>query len=316
MILVTGGAGYIGSHVVKALINAQEPCVVVDDLSTGLRASIPKNISFVKADIGNRQILNSFFTRYPISSVMHLAASISPEESMMNPVKYYENNAINSFYLWQLCGIHHIKHIVFSSTAAVYGQSGKKKISESEPVSPLSPYGKSKLMAEYSLMDICNKYRMQYTILRYFNVIGSDQDLPMFKERKSHHLLQVCLDVVFGKRRFVPIYGRDYDTPDETGVRDYVHVSDVALAHVQSFNNMKKKNTSGIYNVGYGKGVSVLSMIHAVEKAAGKKIIYKVEKRRPGDPSYVVADNRKIKSFLHWKPDHDNLITTIRQMIQ
>lgn len=316
MIIVTGGAGYIGNHVVAAILSHKKKCVVVDDLSTGNRSSIPQGVPFERINIGDAKALTKVFKKYPVTTVMHLAASIMPEESITNPSKYYENNTQASLTLWQVSAAHHVKNIIFSSTAAVYGQTERKKVMEESEIKPVSPYGKSKRMAEVMLEDIARAKGIRYMILRYFNVIGCDPSIPEYREKEGTHLLSVCLAVARGKRKFVPVFGYDFATPDGTGIRDYIHVSDIASAHISALSFLERGKTGGICNVGYGRGVSVLSMIKAVEKATGKAIPFRIEKPRIGDPAEVVADVSRIKKTLSWKPVHDDLDETIHELFK
>jgi UDP-glucose 4-epimerase len=306
-ILVTGGAGYIGSHVVRQLGEAGEKVVVLDDLSTGFRQAVLHG-ELVVGNTGDAACLDKLFAAHEIDTVMHFAAHTVVPESVSNPLKYYGNNTCGSRTLLEHSLRAKVKHFVFSSTAAVYGIPRDGEASEDTPTAPINAYGMSKLMTEYMLRDVAAVNPLRYVALRYFNVAGSDpggrigQSTP-----KATLLTKVACEVAVGKRPYVSIFGTDYPTPDGTGVRDYIHVEDLADAHLKALAYLRQGGESTTLNCGYGRGYSVRELLDTVEKVAGHAIAKKEEPRRPGDPPSLVARATRIRTTLGWQPRHDDL---------
>ncbi len=306
-ILVTGGAGYIGSHVVRQLGEAGERVVVLDDLSTGFRQAVLHG-ELVVGNTGDRACLESLFARFPIDTIMHFAAHTVVPESVADPLKYYRNNTCASRTLLELALAAGVKHVVFSSTAAVYGIPAAGEASESTPTAPINPYGLSKLMTEWMLRDVAAVNPMTYVALRYFNVAGSDPDGRIGQSTpKATLLTKVACEVVVGKREYVSIFGTDYPTPDGTGVRDYIHVEDLADAHLKALAYLRRGGESTTLNCGYGRGYSVRELIAMVETVAGHPIEKREAPRRAGDPPTLVARAERIRDALAWEPRYDDL---------
>lgn len=307
MILVTGGAGYIGSHTVKELIRLGYEVVVVDDLSSGHQEFVLTE-HFVEADIRNREALTEIFRRYPITGVMHFAALTSVPESVADPARYYKVNLLGTLMLLETVRAFGVKQLVFSSSAAVYGDPHRIPIPEDHPPHPKSPYGKSKLMVEEILADYARAYNLAYIALRYFNAAGSD---PEGKIGEWHvperHLIPIVLEVALGKRPYVEIFGTDYETPDGTGVRDYIHVADLAWAHVLALEHLQTGGKGGVYNLGIGRGYSVREVIETCRKVTGREIPVREGPRRPGDPAILVADPTRAQRDLGWRPRYTTL---------
>ncbi|BDW90356.1 MULTISPECIES: UDP-glucose 4-epimerase GalE [Thalassospira] len=313
-VLVTGGAGYIGSHVVWMLLDHEHEPVVVDDLSTGYRHLIPEDVTFFQADIGNKQKLFELFAAVKPEAVMHFAGSIVVPESVSNPLKYYEHNTINTINLVEACIRHNVKNFVFSSTAAVYGDPEKPSIDEKTPTQPTNPYGMSKLMVERILRDVSNAHDFRHINLRYFNVAGAD---PMGRTGQSTpqatHLIKVATQTLLGIRPSMKVFGTDYDTRDGTCVRDFIHVSDLAEAHILALNHLTKTKQNNTFNCGYGHGFSVLEILDAIQKAAPERpFTIENAERRPGDPPALVANSSHIKSTLKWVPKFDNITFIVK----
>jgi UDP-glucose 4-epimerase len=306
-VLVTGGAGYIGSHTVKELIDNGKDVVVFDNLSYGHRESI-KGVKLVVADLNNKKAIDNAIKKYKVDSVIHFAAFIQVGESMENPLIYYQNNVANTLTLLHSMKDNGVKHIVFSSSAAVYGNPVEDPITENCPKNPTSVYGTTKLMMEKIMEDFANAYQMSYIALRYFNASGAHES---YKIGEAHHpeshLIPIILEVALGKREFLNIFGNDYPTPDGTCVRDYIHVVDLANAHLLALNHLKNNGKSCAYNLGNGNGFSVLEVVKMAEKITGKKINYKIVDKRPGDPAVLVASSKKIMQDLNWKPRYNSL---------
>lgn len=314
-ILVTGGAGYIGSHVVKMLVAHGYQVVVLDDLSTGNKDSV-LDARLIIGKVGDRAILENIFSNNDIVSVMHFAAKTVVPESVADPMKYYLNNTSESAVLLEFCHKFKIPSFVFSSTAAVYGNVDGGEASEETPTNPINPYGKSKLMTEWMLEDTANASGMKYIILRYFNVSGCDPDGMLGqKNPNSTLLIKVASEVVAGKKSQLVIFGNDYDTPDGTGVRDYIHVTDLADAHVKSLEYLSRGGESTILNCGYGKGHSVLEVVSSVERESKKTLPVKIAERRPGDAGKLIAKADKIKYMLRWQPQYDDLDFIVRSSL-
>jgi len=306
-ILVTGGAGYIGSHVARQLGEAGENVVVLDDLSTGFRQAV-LDADLVVGNTGDEACLDRLFADYEIDTVMHFAAHTIVPESVADPLKYYRNNTAASRTLLEKCQKSNVRHLVFSSTAAVYGIPEGGIASEDSPTAPINPYGWSKLMTEQMLRDVAAATPLEYVALRYFNVAGSDPKRRIGQSTpKATLLTKVACEAAVGKRDELLIFGTDYATPDGTGVRDYIHVEDLASAHLSALDYLRKGGESTTLNAGYGHGYSVREVIAMVEKVAGRKLEVREVERRAGDPPTLIAAVEKIRSTLDWTPAHDDL---------
>lgn len=316
-VLVTGGAGYIGSHAVLALLDAGWPVVVVDNLTTGFEWAVPEGATLAKGDIADQELIGRLIAEHGIQAIIHFAGSIIVPESVENPLKYYENNTVKSRALIESAVKGGVKHFIFSSTAATYGIPESVPIRESARTQPINPYGWSKLMTERMLADVAFAHPINFCALRYFNVAGAD---PKGRSGQSTagatHLIKVAVEAAIGKRSHVSVYGADYETPDGTGVRDYIHVSDLAAAHVDALEKLiEDPSSSHIMNCGYGRGFSVLEVLDAVDRVTNRKIERKLEVRRAGDPGSLVADNAKIVETLPWRPKLDDLETIVRDAL-
>lgn len=306
-ILVTGGAGYIGSHVVRQLGEAGERIVVLDDLSTGFRQAVLYG-DLIVGNTGDAECLERVFSQYAIDTVMHFAAHTIVPESVADPLKYYRNNTCASRTLLEHALKAGVRHVVFSSTAAVYGIPSDGVAAEDTPTAPINPYGTSKLMTEWMLRDLSNVTPLNYVALRYFNVAGSDPECRIGQSTpKATLLTKVACEVVVGKRQHVSIFGTDYPTPDGTGVRDYIHVEDLAAAHLKALEYLRRGGESTTLNCGYGRGYSVRELIRMVETVAGHPIAQQEAPRRAGDPPTLVARAERIRDELGWVPRYDDL---------
>jgi len=306
-VLVTGGAGYIGSHVVHALLKAGETPVVLDNLSTGSMEAVPRGVAFHLADAGDRQAVESVLAQYRVCDVMHFAGSLSVPESVADPVRYYENNLATSLRLIQSCLAAGAQRFVFSSTAAVYREPEHGKVREGDRVEPGTPYGRTKLAVEWILADVARARGLRHVALRYFNVAGAD---PKGRAGPSEHgvpglFQRVARSVLAGMP--LPIYGDDFPTRDGTGVRDYIHVSDLAEAHIAALRHLRKGGESLTLNCGYGRGHSVRDVVAAFEAVCGHSISVAMRPRRPGDLAEVVADAAEIRGTLGWRPRFDDI---------
>ncbi len=312
-VLVTGGAGYIGSHMVLALADAGEEVTVLDNLSTGLKAAVDTRAELVEGDIGDAELVRSTIQRKNITDVVHFAGSIVVPESVADPLKYYSNNTAKTRSLIECCVKENVSRFVFSSTAAVYGSPEKVPVTEDVQLAPMSPYGRSKLMSEWMLQDVAAAHDLTYVVLRYFNVAGADPAGRSGQSTKdATHLIKVAVQAALGVRDHVKIFGDDYATPDGTGVRDYIHVSDLISAHEAAVKYLRSGGESLIANCGYGHGSSVKQVIEAVERVAGKKIDARLDARRAGDPDEIVANAELARQRLRWKPKHDDLDEIVR----
>ncbi|MGQ0558968.1 MAG: UDP-glucose 4-epimerase GalE [Sphingosinicella sp.] len=316
-VLVTGGAGYIGSHAALALLDAGWPVVVIDDLSTGLEQAVPKAATFVRGDVGDQALVEQAIAEHRIGAILHFAGSVVVPESVADPLKYYLNNTVKSRALVESALRGGVRHFLFSSTAAVYGSPASIPVDEQAPVEPINPYGASKLMTERMLADAAAAYPLNYGALRYFNVAGAD---PKGRAGQSTagatHLIKVAAEAATGKRHHVEIYGNDYATPDGTGVRDYIHVSDLAAAHVRALEWLiAHPRENLVLNCGYGRGFSVLEVLDAVDRATSARIERRSAPRRAGDPPALVADNRRILATLAWQPERADLDTIVADAI-
>ncbi|MFW5932078.1 MAG: UDP-glucose 4-epimerase GalE [Desulfohalobiaceae bacterium] len=308
-VLVTGGAGYIGSHTVLSLLEAGYQVVVYDNLSTGFFAAVLPPAQLVHGDLCELDKLDALFQEMEFSSIIHFAANIVVPESVKNPLKYYRNNTLNTTRLIELAVKHGIQNFIFSSTAAVYGIPEQIPVPESSPLQPINPYGRSKLMSEWVLQDAARAHPgLEYIILRYFNVAGADPQGRMGQSTpEATHLIKVACETALGKRPVLEIFGSDYPTPDGTGVRDYIHVTDLSQAHVAALQHLEQGRGSEIFNCGYGHGYSVLDIVQAVEKIAGANLPTRQVERRPGDPAELVADPRRLREAFNWQPDFDDI---------
>jgi UDP-glucose 4-epimerase len=306
--LVTGGAGYIGSHMVHALVERGENVVVLDDLSTGTRKLVSPKADFVQGGVENAPLVRDLIAQHRVSAVIHFAGSIVAPESVTKPLLYYANNVAGSCSLLQSCVESGIKHFIFSSTAAVYGEPGQNAVAETAPRNPINPYGKSKLMTERMLEDTAHAHDFSYVALRYFNVAGADpQGRTGQASANPTHLIRRACWAALGRIPHLDILGTDYPTPDGTGVRDYVHVTDLVKAHALALDYLREGGKSDVFNCGYGEGYSVRQIVEAVGSVAGKPLIVREGPRRPGDPPSLCADPSKLKSTLGWKPELDDL---------
>ncbi|HKT73582.1 MAG TPA: UDP-glucose 4-epimerase GalE [Steroidobacteraceae bacterium] len=315
-ILVTGGAGYIGSHTVLQLRARGERVVVLDDLSTGFRQAV-LDTPLVIGKVGDRDQVLEVLRQYSVDTVLHFAAHTIVPESVSDPLKYYGNNTCSTRNLLQCCVEAGVRHFVFSSTAAVYGIPSEGIAAETTATSPINPYGTSKLMSEWMLRDVALATPLRYVALRYFNVAGSDSTGRIGQAtRKATLLVKVACEAAVGKRPHVSIYGTDYPTADGTGIRDYIHVEDLATAHLDALGYLRKGGDSTTLNVGYGHGYSVRDVLASVERVAGQKLAIREEPRRAGDPPSLVAKADRVRTLLGWKPRLDDLDTIVRTSLQ
>jgi UDP-glucose 4-epimerase len=316
-ILVTGGAGYIGSHAVLALQDAGHQAVVVDNLVTGFRWAIPGIVPFHEGDIADSELISRIISNHKIDAVMHFAGSVVVPESVENPLKYYHNNTAKSRSLIDSVIAGGVRHMIFSSTAATYGIPDESPVREDMPTVPINPYGTSKLMTEMMLRDVAAAHEFNYCALRYFNVAGAD---PEGRSGQSTvgatHLIKIAVEAALGKRESVSVFGTDYATEDGTGVRDYIHVSDLAAAHVIALEALiSDPKTSHTLNCGYGHGYSVMQVLDAVDRVTNNKLLRNMEGRRAGDPDALISDNRVIVSRFGWQPKYDDLDKIVRDAL-
>ena len=311
-ILVTGGAGYIGSHVVAMLGEAGERVVTLDNLSTGFAESVLCG-DLVIGDTGDRETVASVLREHDVDTVMHFAAKTIVPESVAKPLVYYDNNTVATRNLLQCCDEAGVRHFVFSSTAAVYGNPADGVCSEDSPVAPINPYGTSKLMSEWMLRDLAVATSLRYVSLRYFNVAGSDPDGRIGQStEKATLLIKVAAETAIGKRPSISIFGTDYPTPDGTGVRDYIHVTDLADAHLKALAYLRNGGDSTVLNCGYGHGFSVREVLQTVEKVSGNKLKIEEQPRRAGDPPMLIARADRIRELLGWSPQFDDLRVIVK----
>ncbi|MCZ8324612.1 MAG: UDP-glucose 4-epimerase GalE [Sphingomonadaceae bacterium] len=317
-VLVTGGAGYIGSHAVLALKDAGWPVAVIDNLTTGFRFAVPDGVPLYEGDIEDPVLLARIFAEQGIRAVMHFAGSIIVPESVENPLKYYHNNTAKSRALIEAAVRAGVPHFLFSSTAATYGVPEVSPVHEDSPKAPINPYGMSKLMTETMLGDVARAHPLNFCALRYFNVAGAD---PQARTGQSTagatHLIKVAVEAALGKREGVEVFGTDYATPDGTGVRDYIHVSDLAAAHVLALEALiEQPHRSLTMNCGYGRGFSVLEVLDAVDRVTNRTIRRTLSPRRAGDPDSLISDNARIKATLPWVPQYADLDTIVAHALQ
>jgi UDP-glucose 4-epimerase len=315
-ILVTGGAGYIGSHMVLELLDAGEKVVVLDNLSTGFRWAVPEAGTLDVGDVGDQDLVRTLVKKHGITAIIHFAGSIVVPESVADPLGYYNNNTSKSRSLIEAAVATGVKQFIFSSTAAVYGNPKETPVSEDADLKPVSPYGTSKLMTELMLADTSRAHDFRYVALRYFNVAGADpkgrtgQSTP-----RATHLIKVACETALGKRRHMEVFGTDYATPDGTCIRDYIHVTDLVHAHLAALAHLRKGGASDVVNCGYSRGYSVLEVIAAVKKASGCDFPVSNSARRPGDAAAIVAASSKIRDLLGWRPQHDDLDGIVRDAL-
>ncbi len=315
-VLVTGGAGYIGSHVVLALIDAGWPVVALDDLSAGRRDLVAPDVPLVEGDVANIPLMRRTLQAHGCVAVMHFAGSIVVPESVADPLTYYRNNTGASRDLIEAAVAEGVHAFVFSSSAAVYGVPETLPVAEDAPLRPLNPYGTSKLVTEWILRDVARVTDLRYAALRYFNVAGADAEERSGQcGARATHLIKVACETATGKRRHMDIHGADYDTPDGTCVRDYIHVSDLAGAHVAALDHLLARQDNIILNCGYGHGFSVRQVLDAVQQAAGRRLSIGIGPRRPGDAPQLVADSRRIRQTLDWKPRFDDLGVIVKSAL-
>jgi UDP-glucose 4-epimerase len=315
-VLVTGGAGYIGSHTVLQLVARGERVVVLDDLSTGFRQAV-RDVPLVVGNVGDRELVDALLAEHRVDTIVHFAAHTIVPESVSNPLKYYGNNTCATRSLLEAASRAGVKHFVFSSTAAVYGIPESGLASEDAPTRPINPYGTSKLMSEWMLRDLCAATDMRHVVLRYFNVAGSDPEGRIGQSTaKATLLVKVAAEHAVGKRPHVSVFGTDYPTPDGTGVRDYIHVTDLAAAHLNALDYLRDGGGSLTANVGYGHGYSVREVLDSVERISGVKLTVREEPRRAGDPPSLVARCERVRNHLRWQPRLDDIDTIVRTSLE
>ena len=307
-ILVTGGAGYIGSHMVYELVDAGHKVIVLDNLTTGFHWAIPGDAKLVVGDVGDETLVKQLCAKHGIEAIIHFAGSIVVPESVTDPLGYYLNNTVKSRALMAAAVAAGVKQFIFSSTAAVYGAPKTNPVLETSALSPMSPYGSSKLMTEIMLADTAAAHDFRYVALRYFNVAGADPKGRTGQSTKgATHLIKVACETALGKRPGMEVFGTDYATRDGTCIRDYIHVKDLARAHVAALGHLRNGGTSDVFNCGYSRGFSVLEVIDAVKRMSGRDFRVAYSPRRPGDPPEIVAESAKIRAALGWAPLHDDL---------
>jgi len=312
-VLVTGGAGYIGSHATLALLDAGYDVVVIDNLSTGVREAVPASVPLVIGDVGDGDLTARIMRDHKVDAIMHFAGSIIVPESVSDPLKYYLNNTANSRTLIQSAVENDVRTFIFSSTAAVYGMPEIIPVTEDAPTVPINPYGTSKLMTEWMLRDTTAAHDLVAGVLRYFNVAGADPDGRVGQSTpRATHLIKVACQTAIGAREKVQIFGDDYPTEDGTGIRDYIHVCDLVDAHVELLKYLTSKRQSVTMNCGYGRGYSVRQVLDTVQRVSGDKLNIETASRRAGDPPIIVADASRIGETLGWRPKHDDLDFIVR----
>lgn len=315
-VLVTGGAGYIGSHMVQALAEAGESVVVIDNLSTGFSQFLPQGVPLFIGDAGDENLVEGVISAHGVESVIHFAGSVVVPESMRDPLAYYRNNTMTTRSLLNATVKSGVNRFIFSSTAAVYGNPDQVPVPESAPTRPLSPYGSSKLMAEIMLHDTASAHGMNYVALRYFNVAGADPQARMgLATVGATHLLKIAVEAATGQRAKIDVFGTDYPTPDGSCIRDFIHVSDLAQAHRAALSYLRTGGASMTLNCGYGRGYSVLETIEAVRNVSGRNFAVQYGPRRPGDIMTMIADTSLIRATLDWTPHYDDLETIVRHAL-
>lgn len=316
-VLVTGGAGYIGSHMVLALIDAGESVVVLDDMSTGSARALPPHVELIRGDVADAALVEQTIARYAIDEIAHFAAKIVVPESVADPLGYYHANTVKTRSLLETAFRAGVERFIFSSTAAVYGEPSFSPVAEEAPLAPINPYGRSKLMSEWMLADLAAASPLRYVALRYFNVAGADphgrsgQSTP-----NATHLIKVACQTALGKRDRVQVFGTDYPTPDGSCLRDYIQVGDLAHAHLLALRYLRRGGESRVLNCGYGRGYSVLEVIDMVKRVSGVDFPVEMTGRRAGDPAALVAQADRIHTCLGWQPENDDLETIVRQALE
>jgi UDP-glucose 4-epimerase len=315
-ILVTGGAGYIGSHMVHALIESGESVTVLDNLSTGFKWALPASVPLIVGETGDEALVSRLIGEHGISAIIHFAASIVVPDSVANPLAYYRNNTVNSRVLIECAVRGGVKQFIFSSTAAVYGNPARAPVCEDDALAPLSPYGSSKLMTEIMLRDAAAAHGLDHVILRYFNVAGADPGLRTGQSaRGATHLIKVAVETALFKRARMNVFGTDYATPDGTCIRDYIHVTDLVRAHADALAYLRAGGQSATLNCGYGHGFSVLEVIDMVKRVSGVDFPVDHAGPRPGDPAQIVACSDRARELLGWQPQYDDLATIVRHAL-
>ncbi|MEE1612472.1 UDP-glucose 4-epimerase GalE [Microvirga sp. CF3016] len=316
-VLVTGGAGYIGSHMVLALVDAGRDVVVLDDLSTGFGWMVHPSAHLIQGDVGDEALVAEIIQRYGVRAIVHFAGSIVVPDSVTDPLGYYLNNTVKSRALISAAVQNGVEHFLFSSTAAVYGEATNSPISEATPLNPVSPYGTSKLMTEMMLRDVANAHPLRFVALRYFNVAGADpRGRSGQSTRQATHLIKVATQAALGQRSHLDIFGTDYPTPDGTCLRDYIHVSDLAYAHTLALDYLDAGGNSVVLNCGYGRGYSVLEVVEAVKRVSKVDFAVNLSPRRPGDPATLIASAAQIREVLSWTPKLDDLDAIISHALE
>jgi UDP-glucose 4-epimerase len=316
-ILVTGGAGYIGSHMVHALVDGGESVAVLDNLSTGFNWAVPPGVPLVVGETGDQALVTALIAEHGVDAIIHFAASIVVPDSVANPLEYYRNNTVNSRAMIETAVRTGVRYLIFSSTAAVYGNPLRIPIHEDDATVPMSPYGSSKLMTEIMLRDAGAAHGLNYLILRYFNVAGADPLLRTGQSTKgATHLIKVAAETALGLRPAMEVFGTDYETPDGTCIRDYIHVSDLVRAHADALRHLRGGGASVTLNCGYGHGFSVREVIDTVKRVAGVDFKVKSSGRRPGDPAAIIADAGRIRALLSWAPQFDDLETIVEHALK
>jgi UDP-glucose 4-epimerase len=311
-VLVTGGAGYIGAHTVLALSDRGQSVVVLDDMSTGVPSAVPTTVPLVRGDMGDEALVAEVIARHGVTAIIHFAAKIVVPESVADPLGYYLNNTVKSRALIASAVKGGVPHIIFSSTAAVYGEPTVERVAEDTPTDPVSPYGRSKLMTEWMLQDASRAHDLRHVALRYFNVAGADpkgrtgQSTP-----RATHLIKVACQAALGQRPYLEVFGTDFPTPDGSCLRDYIHVADLARAHVMALDHLRKGGSSLTLNCGYGRGYSVLEVVETVKRVSGVDFDVRLVGRRPGDPASIVATGERVRQELGWQPELDDLSTIV-----
>ena len=315
-VLVTGGAGYIGSHTVLALAEARASVVVIDNLSTGFSSALPEGVPLFIGDAADENLVEGVIAQHGVTSIIHFAGSVVVPDSVRDPLAYYRNNTMTTRNLLNAavkCGV---SRFIFSSTAAVYGNPDEMPVTETAPTRPLSPYGSSKLMTEIMLHDVAGAHDMDYVVLRYFNVAGADPQARIgLQTVGATHLLKIAVEAATGQRAKIDVYGTDYPTPDGSCIRDFIHVSDLAQAHLAALDYLRTGGASVTLNCGYGRGYSVRETIEAVRRASGRNFAVQESARRPGDIMTMIADTSRIRQTLDWTPQYDDLDTIARHAL-
>ena len=312
-VLITGGAGYIGSHMALSLLDTNHEVIILDNLSTGSLKLVPPKATFIKGDISDLDLVNKILIEHNLDAVAHFAASIKVDESVKKPAKYYENNTVNTLRFVELLSNSKVNKLIFSSTAAIYGKSHGNLIKENHNTKPQNPYGSPKLMCEEIIKEISKISKLKFFILRYFNVAGADIHLRSGQiEEDASHLIGVCVECALQKRSFIEVFGNDYETPDGSCVRDFIHITDLINGHILALEHLLKGGESDVCNLGYGQGLSVLEIINKVKLISGTNFPVKIGNKRIGDIPHVVANNDKIKSKYNWQPLHNDIEVIIK----